>query len=738
MTSTDDRAADPSAELEPPDVGGFSLDQLTWSSTLVGLAIAVTELALAIALAAIIFVGPLESALPRAAPAFVLSGGIVSVVVAMRSRLSGTIAGAQDLAPIVLLTGATSIAASGSGDPGMTMLVILAVSAGVYALALWAIDAFGLVDVVRFMPSTVVIGFVAGTGYLLAGGGLQVANASGERLTGLFGTEFGAPEFWVPCVLLGILIAVSTMSTRVPTVMIGLSVIGSVALFYAVTAVISSVDAVSANNQLIGPFNDMDRWRPLTPGDLDEADLGAVLRAWPAIAAAVFVSVIGVLLNLKGLEDEQDGPFEFRREIRSVSASNALVVFTGGLIGFHSLGNSTMARKNGVRGSVIPFGVGVFAIVGAVVGGSLVGYLPRFVAGGVLLGTGSVLLIDAGRSLLKLRSVEAFVGLAILAVVIRWGMLEGVATGLAGAVMIFLVRYSRIDPVRKAGNLVDHTSRIDRSPVERAALLADPDRVQVLRLQGYLFFGSVDNVRARVAALVAEHAPDCIVVDFRYVTGVDASALTSFRRMEKAVGRAGGSLCLAGAEHIFGDGADVNAAVGVAADADEDAAVGTDQPTDRFVDLDHALEWAEAIVLSDTHDSTPVLGISARLADQFVTLTFDDGDPVVSIGDEGNALFIIAEGLCVASLPTPSGGRRRLREFGVGSIVGEISFLSGSARTADIHAKGFVRLLAMDRSRYDRVAETDPDLIIELGERMLSVSADRVQDLSRRLNQELG
>src|SRR4029453_6161548 len=71
-------------------------------------------------------------------------------------------------------------------------------------------------------------------------------------------------------------------------------------------------------------------------------------------------------------------------------------------------------------------------------------------------------------------------------------------------------------------------SNVDRPPAERALLRTMGERVQILRVNGFMFFGSAKGLLEWVQNRV-EAAPLCfLVIDLRRVTGVDSSAVVAF------------------------------------------------------------------------------------------------------------------------------------------------------------------------------------------------------------------
>uniref|UniRef100_A0A8C3BQS7 Cyclic nucleotide-binding domain-containing protein n=1 Tax=Cairina moschata TaxID=8855 RepID=A0A8C3BQS7_CAIMO len=88
-------------------------------------------------------------------------------------------------------------------------------------------------------------------------------------------------------------------------------------------------------------------------------------------------------------------------------------------------------------------------------------------------------------------------------------------------------------------------------------------------------------------------------------------------------------------------------------------------------------------------------GCPEALAQSFVPVQHGPGDTVLAEGDEGNAMYIVAEG----QLSVTQRGRQ-LRTLGPGDVFGELAILYHCKRTATVQALSPVRLWAIDRQRY--------------------------------------
>jgi CRP-like cAMP-binding protein/zinc transporter ZupT len=91
--------------------------------------------------------------------------------------------------------------------------------------------------------------------------------------------------------------------------------------------------------------------------------------------------------------------------------------------------------------------------------------------------------------------------------------------------------------------------------------------------------------------------------------------------------------------------------------------------------------------------------------DDLATEVFQDGDVLFREGELGDRMFFIRSG----RLDLDHGGER-VATLGPGDVVGEISLLSGGARTATGRARGPVEALALHRRDFDRWRAACPEL----------------------------
>ncbi len=159
------------------------------------------------------------------------------------------------------------------------------------------------------------------------------------------------------------------------------------------------------------------------------------------------------------------------------------------------------------------------------------------------------------------------------------GFVEGIVIGVVPGLAVFAVSYGRIDVVRAAGTGASYTSNVLRPPEQMRFLAAHGDAIQVIRLQGYLFFGSAHRMLERVSArlnAVGRVPLRFLILDFERVHGADSSTIFSLLRLIEQARQQGVRVLLAALPEAAA------------------AALRSDGPQLLVArDLDHALEHAE-------------------------------------------------------------------------------------------------------------------------------------------------
>src|SRR5438128_1464070 len=114
----------------------------------------------------------------------------------------------------------------------------------------------------------------------------------------------------------------------------------------------------------------------------------------------------------------------------------------------------------------------------------------------------------------------------------------------------------------------------------------------------------------------------------------------------------------------------------------------------------------------ETLAAVPLFGILGRqqleeLAGFFVELSYQSGDTVCREGEKGDALFVVLSG----ELDVLGGDGRVINRLGPGEVLGEMSLLHGGTRAATVTVARSARLLALDRSAFERFLLPNPRVL---------------------------
>jgi SulP family sulfate permease len=626
-----------------------------------------------------------------------------------------------------------SVVVHGAGSPSdiflSTIAAVVVVMVACGGLLVW-LGARGRGDVLRFVPVPVVGAFLAGAGWVLFIGGVSVAARVSpfKPLTDLL--EGSVLKLWLPALAFGLLLLIATRIVRRPLVLPAGIAIGLVGFVAAVVVTGSSIDEIRAGGWLLGSFDPAVLWKTWTFSALRSANWLSVLESTAAIATAVFVAVLVVLFNISGTESVVDRDLDTNRELRDAGISNLISGALGGIPGSHAPSLTALADRMHVDARVAGSVAALVPLAAAIVGASAIELFPRAIVGGMLVFFGLSFVVEwvwDKRRLLP--PLEYGFLLAILVAVVLWGFVLGVVIGLVLAAALFAISYGRVELVREVPFGESYRSNVDRPASERATLRQLGDRVQILRVSGFLFFGSTNRLLERVRHRVEERPPRFLVIDLRRVTGVDASGAATLDRVLTLAGSNGFEVIVTGAS------APVRAQL-------ERGGVVEREGFVRFEpDLDRGLQRCEdtlvdAAALANAPAEGPgasaVLdGVPTSLAAHLDRVEVPAGTVLLHQDEPPGDLFFLESGLLAVETVTREGARVRLRRLRPGVVVGEVSLYTDVPRTADVVAETPSVVHRIGRAEIDRLEREEPAVAAALHRWLAAQLSERLTDTMR-------
>jgi sulfate permease, SulP family len=700
-----------------------------------GIVIGAVESVFVVSFAALVFAGYFEFYfLDDGVGLYLGAAALTLAFMALRAGSRGIVGGLQGTGAAMMAIVSASAVVHAAGSPqdvffsAIAAILVATVLCGVVFLRLGSRRRG---DLIRFVPYPVVGGFLAGTGWLLLKGGIYVASRVSPLFTPLSDLlKTDALQRWLPALAFGVILLIAVRMIKRPLVIPAVIVIGLVAFGIGVVATGSSIEEVRGGGWLVGSFDSAILWKTWTLSALGGADWLAVLESWAGILVAVFVATIAILFNISGTELLLDRDLDTNRELRDAGVLNVVSGALGGIPGYHALSFTALAtrmrvnaRAAGLIAALVPLGAVVF-------GATVVGLIPRMIVGGVLVFLGLAFIIEwvwDKRRLLP--PLEYAVVLAILAAVIVWGFLIGVVIGIVLAAVLFAVSYGRIELVREVAFGETYRSNVDRPATERDELRGLSDRVQILRVSGFVFFGSANRLLERIRGRVEGTTPPrFLVIDLRRVTGVDSSAVVSF---VKALSLAEA----AGSEVVFTAASDP-----VRAQLARGGVVEVEGLVSFEPDLDRGLERCEDALLSAPHLAEAIAehpagrhadGLPPGLAAHLERVSVPEGTVLLHQDEPPGDIYVLESGRLSVETVTADGSRIRLRTLRPGVVVGEIAHYARVARTADVVAEVPSVVLRISREAIERLEAEEPELAATLHRWLATTLAERLTDTMR-------
>jgi len=696
-----------------------------------------------ISFSALIFKGELAAQLPIVLP-FVLAGNSVLIlIVALLSSYSGSIASAQDApAVITALAAATLVSAlpasASQGEIIATVLVLVLGSSIVVGLAFLLFGLFRLGSFVRYLPYPVMGGFLAGTGWLLAFGGVGVMQDLSIG-SGIFASD--RLLFWIPGLAAGVLMAAGMRKWRSPVILLaGLAAL--VLLFYGALVVFRLPFAeVSAAGWLLGPFPELEGWNiPLSPARLSQVNWPALSAALPEALPALFLGMIALLLNASGLELVIKKDFDLNRELVTAGIANLLGGFTGSLMGYHSVSlttlNHTITRGRRLPGLIVP----LLMVMTVMFGTDLLAYLPRMMLGALLVYIGASLLYEwVVEVWAKFPKIDAAIVMTILATIIWKDFLWGIGIGTALTIILFLISYSRVNVVRHVLSGSNYQSRMHRS-IEHARLLKfHGEEVCIFKLEGFIFFGTANELYEQVnerMKTAGKRPIRFLILDFDMVTGLDTTGLLSFEKMLQYTRSQETNLILSGLKSRSLS----QFTRGGFKDGDEKLRI--------FPSLDRAVEWCETqMIMESSFEISSAKSLLERLVrvlpeeENLQALLgfmerreYRKGEYLMRAGDPAGEILFIETGQVTVQLEQEDGSPLRLETAGGGRVVGEVGFYLDRPRTADVIADEDTGVYALKRETLERIRIEDPNVLYTLSRLVVNQTSERIVAMTRALD----
>jgi len=696
---------------------------------LAGAICALMALAYASGFATLIFGGALAPYSGQAVLSAIVASCVTILVLSWRSSFFFAIGGPDSNPSAILAVTVAAIAAdlvqkSGAESPALlpTVWMFLFVASSACGLILYFVGVRHWGRYVRYIPYPVVGGFLVGTGFLLMSGGWKMLVGASPMHTTLAEVKAVPMLGWAAAgtvtVILFVLLRLSKHFLIIPSV-----IFGSAILFHA-ALIATGTDLAHAHTLklLLDPL-------PLGSWSTPFNQPWAVVR-WDLIlahandfAAMTMVVVIAILLNATSLDLATGQDADFDRELKALGVANVLGGLAGGLVATNSFNRSLLNLRAGANSPWAGRICVAFVLLLTLLVPGLVALLPRPVLTGLIIYLGISMLVQwLWDSRKEMPAGDYLTMLAILVIVAGFGIVAGVLLGVVISMLSFVVTFSRTSVIKYRFNGMVRHSNVERAPRELEVLRTKGEQLQGAVFQGYLFFGTATAVLDQLRSVPG--SARVLLLDFWFVRGIDASSVMVMRKLQKLCTDARTEVVFTGLSPALRDkmracGLDV-----------------TRGPVRCFPDLDRGLEWAEQMILSEALDHVSLAQVvgeltpeeSATAARVFQEQTAAAGETFIRKGDPADTLYLVLQGrVSIELVINGSDYRKRLRTYGPGTIIGEMGFYSGIARSANICADCETRLLFINRENFAHLEQEHPGLAAKLHRLVVNTLSSRLR-----------
>jgi SulP family sulfate permease len=703
-----------------------------FSDILGGSAASVLTITFGLSYSLLIFTGPLAPYLAYGVAATFISSAILAAVIATGSSFPFAIA-----APESSTAAMTGILASSlvehilASDPSAPLLaptlMTLGLSAIVTGIVLCGFGVTRLGRAIRYVPYPVVGGFLGATACLIILGAIRVITGHRLQLTALdqFANILTMSELAAACAMALALYLTwhrSRTSFGLPAMLVGGVVVAHIAFWMAGF----TVAGAQMSGWTFQPPPGVSFMLPWNRAEITSYPWHALPDLLGNLVAVVFVTASSALFNTTGIEVATHREANLERELNVTGLANIVSGAFGGYTGCISVSRTVLNFNSGGTGRLAGMTVAAVSVLMLAVAPMLLGYMPKFVLGGLLLYLGADQLhkwiIESRRRLTRTEYVSL---LAIIAIVLI-GVVIGCAT--------FALSAARIEAIKYSFDGSEYRSSLDRSRDDQEVLTAHGGKIRGLNLQSYLFFGSANRLYQHVKGLLVNH-PECgyLVFDFKLVTGIDSSAAYSFAQIKRSAHEQDVKLVLvhmsAMVEQTLRSSEFISDEVNV------------------VPELDHALEWCENEIIAQHQGLEQE---EANLRDWFTQildseddaeeltrrcqrLEVEAGDIIVRAGDDADSMLFILDGRVGVMMANDDARSTRLRSLGRYTTIGEMGLVSHAPRSATIQAETDSVLYVLNRHQFEAIKSEHPELSHKLLTYFVSVMAERLSFASRTI-----
>ncbi|TPX30574.1 hypothetical protein SmJEL517_g05888 [Synchytrium microbalum] len=482
-----------------------------------------------------------------------------------------------------------------------TIMVAYAMSTICTGLAFLLLGHFKLGAVIQFFPRHILVGCIGGIGLFLVQTGVEVTTAIKPSFAWEYIKEICMPsalKLWGTAFLLAMGLKLVQKRFDHPLFVPAFYMCVPLA-FYAIVAMLGvPLDKLRHDGWLFdlpaggeGSFSTF--W---TYYDFGATRWDCLPDVLPTMLALTFFGVLHVPINVPALAVSTHQDVDTNRELIGHGISNLLSGLAGTTQNYLVYSNSVLFYRSGGNSRIAEFLLVIGTVGIWIAGGSIVGYVPTVVVGSLIFHLGMDLLKESlwDSYWVGIHPLEYLTIVLIVATMGIFGFTEGIVAGILFACIFFTVMYARKRVIRADYSGKELRSTVHRLYVHQKFLDKVGVQIRVLKLQGFIFFGSINQLDEHLRRMLRGRSKvRFVVLDFGLISDIDYSAMEAFLRIKRTLRERNTHLVFCGLGTIGKELANVGVV-----DRDDGDWVHV------FGTLNGALEWCENVLLAAYYKRT--------------------------------------------------------------------------------------------------------------------------------------
>ncbi|OSC98639.1 hypothetical protein PYCCODRAFT_1374821 [Trametes coccinea BRFM310] len=428
-----------------------------------------------------------------------------------------------------------------------TTMVAFAFSSILTGFTFFLLGALRLGSLIGFFPRHILVGCIGGVGVFLVITGLTVSTRISDDDFSLsletfkfFVLNMHNLVMWLPAFLLAVLLRIITHKWEHQLIFpIYFCIIP--AIFYIVVAA-ARIDLGGLRDAgwLFDMSSSNEPWYYFySLFDFRATDWGAFWATMPTQFALLFFNILHPPLNVPALAVSLNHDVDTDKELVAHGYSNLLAGLIGTVPNYLVYVNTLLFYRVGGDTRIAGFMLAGATTILLLVGTGPIAYIPVMVVGALIFVLGIDLVKEALWDTRHRVSNSEYITIASIMICMTvWDFVTGVLFGIVVSCIFFVVQSSQRRSIRALHTGDSVMSTVRRPGAHRAYLRDVSKQTTIVRLQGFMFFGTITHVEEALRALLEDHAwrrnpIRFLVLDLALVAGVDMSAAEAFVRVQR-------------------------------------------------------------------------------------------------------------------------------------------------------------------------------------------------------------